>query len=230
MIASRGARRKRPAPSSGCSPGPSITKRRPPCSAKPNASSAAAPEDALLPGGASHRDGGGTGVAPPAAAPPCEASGAEIRECIRQLVSVVRRKSTGNLQVDAHRLASLKTLVKLLSMDNDELLALPDDQRAQVMGIRNGALQKMRMARGPSAPVRQSSCQQHSGTRNAAAQDARVWIARMAACANEEQCMRLADEYEQLVRSPPSMPPPAFYTRKTYFGVPCSVHNAPPSR
>merc|ERR1711935_318450 len=87
------------------------------------------------------------GEAAPAA---CQAS--QIRECIRSLVSMVRRKSTGDLAVDAHRLASIKTVVRLLSMSEDELKALPEEQRKQVVGIRNGALSKMQQARGPKSP------------------------------------------------------------------------------
>ena len=122
------------------------------------------------------------------AASACQAS--QIRECIRSLVSMVRRKSTGDLTVDAHRLASIKTVVRLLSMSEDELKALPEEQRKQVVGIRNGALSKMQQARGPKSPKSpKRSC---------------------APCSPGPR-----------PQAPRSMPPPAFYTRKTYFGVRC---------
>lgn len=103
---------------------------------------------------------------------------------------MVRRKSTGDLTVDAHRLASIKTVVRLLSMSEDELKALPEEQRKQVVGIRNGALSKMQQARGPKSPKSpKRSC---------------------APCSPGPR-----------PQAPRSMPPPAFYTRKTYFGVRC---------
>jgi len=125
----------------------------------------------------------------------CEAS--QIRECIRSLVSMVRRKSSGDQAVDANRLASIKTVVRLLSMSADELKALPDDQRKQVVSIRNGALSKMQQARGPPTPKRQSCCSPSS-----------------------PPALPQAPRSE---RSPRSMPPPAFYKRKTYFGVRCEA-------
>ena len=110
---------------------------------------------------------------------------------------MVRRKSSGDQAVDANRLASIKTVVRLLSMSADELKALPDDQRKQVVSIRNGALSKMQQARGPPTPKRQSCCSPSS-----------------------PPALPQAPRSE---RSPRSMPPPAFYKRKTYFGVRCEA-------
>ena len=144
-------------------------------------------------------NGAGTEAAPAV----CQAS--QIRECIRSLVSMVRRKSTGDLTVDAHRLASIKTVVRLLSMSEDELKALPEEQRKQVVGIRNNALNKMQQA-------------QKKRTKSP------KFGPKRTCCAEKTQSSPPSlPQAPRSERSPQSMPPPAFYTRKTYFGVRCEA-------
>ena len=147
-----------------------------------------------------HGENGASTEAAPAA---CQAS--QIRECIRSLVSMVRRKSTGDLAVDAHRLASIKTVVRLLSMSEDELKALPEEQRKQVVGIRNNALNKMQQA-------------QKKRTKSP------KFGPKRTCCAEKTQSSPPSlPQAPRSERSPQSMPPPAFYTRKTYFGVRCEA-------
>lgn len=153
-----------------------------------------------------HDEKGASTEAAPVA---CQAS--QIRECIRSLVSMVRRKSTGDLAVDAHRLASIKTVVRLLSMSEDDLKALPEEQRKQVNGIRNNALSKMQLAqkkRMQLPPKKRSCCAEKSPS---------------SPPCSPPSSPPSSPQAPRVERSPQLMPPPAFYMRKTYFGVRCEA-------
>ena len=70
----------------------------------------------------------------------------ETRECIRQLVSVIRRSSTGGSPVDADQVEHIQKVIRVLSLSEEQVSSMRLEERAQVLKIRSNALGKMRLA------------------------------------------------------------------------------------
>ena len=72
----------------------------------------------------------------------------ELRACIRALVGVIQsasaRLTTGS-PVDDGQLAQVRKVVRLLSLSQDQIDAMPSAERSVVLSIRNSAVQKMKV-------------------------------------------------------------------------------------
>jgi hypothetical protein len=71
----------------------------------------------------------------------------EVRECIRRLVAVIRRSSTGGSPAEngAH-VEHIKKVIRVLSLSEEQVSSMREEEQAQVRRIRSNALQKFRLA------------------------------------------------------------------------------------
>ena len=70
----------------------------------------------------------------------------ETRECIRHLLAVIRRSSTGGSPVDAEQVEHIQKVIRVLSLSEEQVSSMRLEERAQVLKIRSNALGKMRLA------------------------------------------------------------------------------------
>ena len=63
----------------------------------------------------------------------------EVRECIRRLVAVIRRSSTGGSPVDSEQLEHIQKVVRVLSLSEEQVSSMRFEERAQVLEIRSNA-------------------------------------------------------------------------------------------
>ena len=70
----------------------------------------------------------------------------EVRECIRRLVAVIRRSSTGDSPVESSHVEHIKKVVRVLSLSEAQVSSMREEERTQVQKIRCNALQKFRLA------------------------------------------------------------------------------------
>ena len=115
------------------------------------------------------------------AARPSSSADEETRQCIRGLVACIRAKGSGAEGKDVEQASpveaqacarppippvrrrppsrsrsQLRKVVQILSLSDDELTAMPEDQRSTVLQIRQSTLEKMRLAKasgGSGLPV-----------------------------------------------------------------------------
>ncbi|KAL3920879.1 MAG: hypothetical protein SGPRY_005096 [Prymnesium sp.] len=73
-------------------------------------------------------------------------SSEEVRHCIRALVGIIRSASQGSSPVDEAQLAHLRKVVRLLSLNDEQIAAMKPEDREQVCAIRRNAIQKMLLA------------------------------------------------------------------------------------
>ena len=59
-----------------------------------------------------------------------------MQECIRRLVSVIRRSSTGGSPVDSEQLEHIQKVVRVLSLSEEQVSSMRFEDRAQVLKIR----------------------------------------------------------------------------------------------
>lgn len=71
---------------------------------------------------------------------------AELRSCIRALVTVIRQANVGESPVQTAQLAHIRKVVRLLSLSEAQLAEMDADERAKVLTIRDNAIQKMKLA------------------------------------------------------------------------------------
>ena len=60
----------------------------------------------------------------------------QVQECIRRLVSVIRRSSTGGSPVDSEQLEHIQKVVRVLSLSEEQVSSMRFEDRAQVLKIR----------------------------------------------------------------------------------------------
>ena len=71
----------------------------------------------------------------------------ELRECIRRLVGVIQSSRTEvGSPADQGHIEHIKKVVRILSLSEQQIGSMRDGERAQVLNIRQNALQKMRLA------------------------------------------------------------------------------------
>mmetsp|Transcript_26333 Transcript_26333/g.66839 ORF Transcript_26333/g.66839 Transcript_26333/m.66839 type:complete len:168 (-) Transcript_26333:224-727(-) len=87
---------------------------------------------------------------------PMGADDGEVRECIRRLVAVIRRSSTGGSPVDGEQLEHIQKVIRVLSLSEEQVSSMRIEERAQVLKIRSNALQKMRLANNLRASANSS--------------------------------------------------------------------------
>ena len=56
-----------------------------------------------------------------------------MQECIRRLVSVIRRSSTGGSPVDSEQLEHIQKVVRVLSLSEEQVSSMRFEERAQVL-------------------------------------------------------------------------------------------------
>lgn len=71
----------------------------------------------------------------------------DVLQCIRALVGVIQQAGKGVSPVDEGQLAHVKKLVKVLSLSQEQIQALPEADRSQLMNIRHAAITKMKTAK-----------------------------------------------------------------------------------
>ena len=57
----------------------------------------------------------------------------EVRECIRRLVAVIRRSSTGGSPVDGEQLEHIQKVIRVLSLSEEQVSSMRFEERAQVL-------------------------------------------------------------------------------------------------
>ena len=57
----------------------------------------------------------------------------EVRECIRRLVAVIRRSSTGGSPVDGEQLEHIQKVIRVLSLSEEQVSSMRIEERAQVL-------------------------------------------------------------------------------------------------
>lgn len=57
----------------------------------------------------------------------------EVRECIRCLVAVLRRSSTGGSPVDGEQLEHIQKVIRVLSLSEEQMSSMRFEERAQVL-------------------------------------------------------------------------------------------------
>ena len=57
----------------------------------------------------------------------------QVQECIRRLVSVIRRSSTGGSPVDSEQLEHIQKVVRVLSLSEEQVSSMRFEERAQVL-------------------------------------------------------------------------------------------------
>jgi len=64
---------------------------------------------------------------------PMGAATDEVRECIRRLVAVIRRSSTGGSPVDGEQLEHIQKVIRVLSLSEEQVSSMRFEERAQVL-------------------------------------------------------------------------------------------------
>ena len=67
---------------------------------------------------------------------PMGAAHDEVRECIRRLVAVIRRSSTGGSPVDGDQVEHIQKVIRVLSLSEEQVSSMRFEDRAQVLKIR----------------------------------------------------------------------------------------------
>ena len=81
----------------------------------------------------------------------------EVRECIRRLVAVIRRSSTGDSPVESSHVEHIKKVIRVLSLSEAQVSSMREEERTQVQKIRCNALQKFRLANSVRSSANSSS-------------------------------------------------------------------------
>ena len=64
---------------------------------------------------------------------PMGAAHDEVRECIRRLVAVIRRSSTGGSPVDGDQVEHIQKVIRVLSLSEEQVSSMRFEERAQVL-------------------------------------------------------------------------------------------------
>ena len=160
----------------------------------------------------------------------------ETRDCIRRLVAVIRRSSSGDSPVDVDQVEHIQKVIRVLSLSEEQVSSMRCEDRAQVVKIRSNALQKMRMANnvrlsassdgtssGASSPLSVSPpgpsssygspFSYRSPNFSSSAPTAIPMQVPMTMATGSEAAQPISQKAASAVDSV-SMPPPAFYVRR----------------
>ena len=189
--------------------------------------------------------GGGAGLPPMEAMQGMTCADDEVRECIRRLVAVIRRSSTGGSPVDHDQVEHIKKVIRVLSLSEEQVSSMRFEERAKVLNIRANALQKMRLANsvrssahcsdgtGSSAGSSPPTCGSPIGLSppgpSSYGSSFQSWPSPLSSSAPTAMPMQAQaipiharSASNEPIRPPDpraadfsSMPPPAFYTRKS---------------